>query len=301
MESGHKIGIAGETGAGKSSLLKMMAGLLQPDGGTILFEGVRVLGPDEQLLPGHGGIAYLSQHYELLNHYRVSEYLQLTCLLETKEAAHLYSLCKIDHLLDRKTTALSGGERQRVALAGALGKKPRLLLLDEPFSNLDMLQKENIKEVLAKVTGSLSVTPLIVSHDATDLLSWADTILLLQKGKIVQQGSPRSIYLHPHNRYCAGLLGPYSEVSGNWLASHFGHWRPTTTQNLIYLRPEQLDIHTGPLPAASMEATVTSVSFMGPYFLVDTVCKGQSLKVSTPKTSFQKGQLVHLSLRDWIW
>lgn len=301
FQVGHKVGIAGETGAGKSSLLKMIAGLLQPDSGAVFFEDDRVKGPAEQLLPGHPAIAYLSQHFELINHYKIKEYLQLTSLLDIEEATHLYAVCKIDHLLDRKTTELSGGERQRVALAAALGKKPRLLLLDEPFSNLDMAQKDKIKAVLDRVVSLMHVTPLIVSHDATDLLSWANTMLLLRKGKIVQQGPPRSLYLCPKDAYCAGLLGTYSQVPGDWLASIFGQQQKRGTLESIFLRPEQLSIHTLSPPPGAVEATIATVSFMGPYSLAEVQCGGQTIKVSTRQSSLQQGQIVHLALREWIW
>jgi ABC-type lipoprotein export system ATPase subunit len=145
MQAGHRLGIAGQTGAGKSSLLKMIAGLLQPDQGNLLLGGNRIKGPEEQLLPGHSSIAYLSQHFELLNNYLVEEYLQLTSVLDWASSQRLAALCDIEHVLGRKTTQLLGRGRQRVALAAALGKSPRLLLLDEPFSNLDGAQKEKDK------------------------------------------------------------------------------------------------------------------------------------------------------------
>ena len=300
LSAGHRLGIAGETGAGKSSLLKMIAGLLQPDRGEIRFEGARVLGPEERLLPGHSAIAYLSQHYELINHYRVEEFLALTSLLEAGEAEKLYALCGIDSLLQRKTTQLSGGERQRVALASALGKKPRLLLLDEPFSNLDAAQKEKIKELLIGVEQETGLTPLIVSHDAADLLSWADTIFLIQHGKIVQQGSPRALYLDPLNAYCAGLLGPYTRVAGDWLSRLAG--RPDSTAPAqVYLRPEQLTIEWRLPSDNALQATVVSVNFMGSHHLVQLWCHGQLVKVSTSVTSLQKGQQVYVSVREWIW
>ncbi|MFM8591657.1 MAG: ABC transporter ATP-binding protein [Sphingomonadales bacterium] len=301
MQAGHRLGIAGQTGAGKSSLLKMIAGLLQPDQGNLLLGGDRIKGPEEQLLPGHSSIAYLSQHFELLNNYRVEEYLQLTGVLDEASSQRLAALCDIEQVLARKTTQLSGGERQRVALAAALGKNPRLLLLDEPFSNLDGAQKEKIKAVLTNIETSLSVTLLIVSHDAADLLAWADTILLMQQGKIVQQGSPTALYLNPVNNYCASLLGPYTPVSYGWLARLANKPEREDASKTVFLRPEQLKIHLEDPPPQARPATIADVFFRGAFFEAQVYCLGQLVKVSTRINTLQKGQTVYLSVRAWIW
>src|SRR5215203_1380378 len=116
----QKIAIAGETGSGKTTLLKIIAGLIQPDEGQVVFKNEIVKGPEEQLIPGHPGIAYLSQHFELRNNYRVEEMLNLTLQLEDEQADTIFKVCRINHLLKRKTDQLSGGEKQRVALAGLL-------------------------------------------------------------------------------------------------------------------------------------------------------------------------------------
>src|SRR5580692_2230502 len=142
QQKGQKLALAGATGSGKSTLLKMIAGLLQPDEGEIWLDGQRVRGPLETLVPGHPGVAYLSQHFELWNNYRVGEILSYANDLSDEEAGTLYEMCRIDRLLGRRTDQLSGGERQRIALARLLVKPPRLLLLDEPYSNLDRIHKE---------------------------------------------------------------------------------------------------------------------------------------------------------------
>src|SRR5580704_11857710 len=151
QQRGQKLAVAGATGSGKSTLLKMIAGLVQPDAGRILLEGVRVKGPLETLEAGHPGIAYLSQHFELWNNYRVWEILSYANDLEEEESGELYTICRIDHLLQRRTDQLSGGERQRIALARLLVRPPRLLLLDEPFSNLDRVHKETLQAVVRDI------------------------------------------------------------------------------------------------------------------------------------------------------
>ncbi len=111
QEPFQKLAIAGSTGSGKTTLLKIIAGLIQPDAGEILFEGSRVKGPLERLLPGHHHIAYLSQHFELRNNYRVEELLQMANKLSNADAKLVYQVCRIDHLLKRWADELSGGER----------------------------------------------------------------------------------------------------------------------------------------------------------------------------------------------
>ncbi|MEJ0101373.1 MAG: ABC transporter ATP-binding protein [Bacteroidota bacterium] len=212
QEQFQKIAIAGETGSGKTTLLKMIAGLIQPDAGEIVFNGKKVLSPYEKLIPGHPGIAYLSQHFELRNNYRVEEELESKNLLTEKEADEIYSICRIQHLLKRRTDQLSGGERQRIVLARLLTMSPELLLLDEPFSNLDAIHKNIIKSVIYDIGEKLKITCIMVLHDAPDILSWADTILIIKDGQIIQKGIPEQVYRQPVNEYCAALLGEYSLI-----------------------------------------------------------------------------------------
>ncbi len=185
----QKIAIAGETGSGKTTLLKMIAGLIQPDTGEIQFENKRVVGPYEKLIPGHPAIAYLSQHFELRNNYSVEEELEAVNKLTGEEADNLYRICRIEHLLKRRTDQLSGGERQRIVLARLLTTSPRLLLLDEPFSNLDAVHRNIIKSVIHDISEELKITCILVSHDALDILSWSDTILVMKDGRLIQQGN----------------------------------------------------------------------------------------------------------------
>jgi iron(III) transport system ATP-binding protein len=210
LNQGERLAIAGETGSGKSTLLKIIAGLLQPDAGTVFFQGSRVLGPDEKLLPGHDKIGYLSQHFELLNNYRVEEIVEMKTVIPEQEAKRIIDLCNIGHLLTRKTTELSGGERQRVALAKTLVTNPSLLLLDEPFSNLDAIHKRAMKQTIHRLEQELGLTTIMVSHDGADLLSWASRILILQKGTIIQQGIPSEVYENPISEYAAALLGRFN-------------------------------------------------------------------------------------------
>jgi len=203
------LAIAGETGSGKSTLLKVIAGLDQPHEGRVLFEGKRVLGPDEQLIAGHPYIGFLSQHFELRNNYWVHEILEYANKLTESEATDIFHICQIDHLLGRRTNELSGGEKQRIATARLLVNSPKLLLLDEPYSNLDMIHKQTMKQVIHDISTRLGISTILVSHEPSDILPWADQLILLKEGRIVQQGHPEFVYRYPTNEYTAGLLGKY--------------------------------------------------------------------------------------------
>ncbi len=289
QHAGQKIAIAGETGSGKTTLLKMIAGLLQPDEGTVYFEGERVLGPFEKLIPGHSAIAYLSQHFELRNNYRVEEELESKNLLTDEEANKIYRICNIEHLLKRKTNELSGGERQRIVLARLLTTSPKLLVLDEPFSNLDLAQKNNIKSVLLDIGSKLGTSCIIVSHDAADTISWADTIIVIRGGQIVQQGTPQEVYNYPVDEYCAGLFGEY-----NLLSTENATAFKVDRQQLIK-RPEQFRIVAE--TTSAVIAIVQAVYFFGSYFSIDVLVNDQLLRVRTHHDKFKSGETIYLAIK----
>lgn len=206
MQQGEKIGLMGETGSGKTTLLKIIAGLIQPTSGNVFFQTKRVKGPDV-LLPGHPQIGYLSQHFELLNNYFVHEILDMHAKTTDEDAMHLYHLCKIDHLLKRKTNELSGGERQRIALAKTLISNPSLLLLDEPFSNLDGINKKIIHAVIDELFKEKNLSCIMVSHNPDEILPWADRLMILKAGAMVQLDDPASVQRKPLNPYVADIIG----------------------------------------------------------------------------------------------
>jgi len=275
QKKGQNLAIAGETGSGKSTLLKIIGGLAEPSAGVVLFEGQRVLGPTERLVPGQPGIAYLSQHFELWHNYRVEEILSYANDMTPEESAELYAICHIDHLLGRRTDALSGGERQRIALARLLVRPPRLLLLDEPFSNLDMIHKDTLKRVIRNIGEQLGITCILVSHDPLDLMAWADEVLVLRDGGVEQQGPPERIYRQPINEYVAGLFGKYNLIGKT------------------FVRPEDIDI----VEEGSLEGVVESVLFQGWYYDVEVRLKNSRVILRTTKVGIRTGESVRIALR----
>ena len=293
VAKGEKIGIAGQTGSGKSSLLKMIAGLMQPDEGRVLFHQKRVEGPDEKLIAGHPQIGYLSQHFELRNNYHVHELLEMSNQLSDEAAANIYKICDIESFLHRWTDELSGGEKQRIALAKILVAQPSLLLLDEPFSNMDVIHKKQLQKVIQQIGASLSLTCIMVSHDASELLSWADQLYLMQNGNFLQSGDPRLLYQQPLNAYCAALLGDVNLLDAS--SSLFPALRsffPDTTQWMI--RPENIQI--GGIDGIIADGKVSAIHFMGPFSLLDVKVGEQLLKVYSAQQSFNVGDTIRLSI-----
>ncbi len=262
QNKGEHLAIIGETGAGKSTLLKIIAGFIQPASGEIVFNGNKVMGPNFQLIPGEKGIAYLSQHFELRNNYRVEELLDMANKWSIAAAEKIEQLCDISHLVKRKTNELSGGEKQRVALAQQLLTKPQLLILDEPFSNLDQIHKLELKKVLKSIAAELEISIILSSHDPADILSWAHRVLVMRKGEIIQIDKTATVYFNPKDNYVAQLLG-YGKALSEELKAKIQELVPNF--NASYLRPEKvrLEEENGPIMAE-----IVSNEYLGTYYLV---------------------------------
>ena len=289
----QKLALAGESGAGKSTLLQLIAGLIQPTTGEVRIGGDRVRGPVEVLVPGHPGVAYLSQKSDLPHSLRVEQVLRYANKRPAAEAQVLYELCRIDHLLARRTDQLSGGEQQRVALARLLLGAPRLLLLDEPFSNLDRVHKRVLQSIIAELGARLGITCLLVSHDAADVLSWADEILVLQKGRLVQQGPPQRLYREPANEYTAALFGDYNLVRGPDRAALAPAVPPEGGRALL-VRPEQFQL--GAAADGGVAGTVRAVRFFGSYYELEIELSATTIRVRAGATPLAVGDVAYVSV-----
>ena len=286
----QKIAIAGESGAGKTTLLKIISGHIQPDSGTILFDGKRVIGPDEKLLPGHKHIAYLSQNYELLNNYRVEELIWFENKLSEEEATQLFEICKINHLLKRRTDQLSGGEKQRIALCMLLVKSPKMLVLDEPFSNLDLIHTNILKDVLEDITNELKITCLLTSHDPHDTLSWADEIIVMKDGEIIQQGTPEDIYNKPINEYTAGLFGRYNLLQ----AKQAGLFGIASNGNDVLMRPEHFTIAA---TGTGVKGIINKIRFQGSFYEAEVLIEDDAkIYMRITNSDWEAGKKVFVNL-----
>lgn len=289
QEALQKIAITGESGAGKSTLLKIISGHVQADGGTVLLNCERVAGPEEKLLPGHRDIAYLSQHYELHHNYVVKDLICFQMNVEDTEASRLFDICRISQLLERRTDQLSGGEKQRIALCMLLVKYPKLLVLDEPFSNLDLIHKSTLKAVLDDITGRLKITCLLASHDPQDTLSWADEIVVIKEGRIIRRGTPKEIYYKPANEYVAGIFGKY-----NWLtheqASLFGI---AANDKEVMIRPEDFSLSEN---NNGIKGIIGKISFWGNFYEAEVRIEDFVIVVRTGRNNWAKGQEVFVTI-----
>jgi len=292
LQQGQKLAIAGATGSGKTSLMKMIAGLIEPSSGTLLFQGERIKGPNERLIPGQPSIAYLSQYFELRNHYRVKDFLSMASKVPDTEANAIYTLCRIDHLLGRWTHQLSGGEKQRIALARLLITSPKLLLLDEPYSNLDLLHKNTLKTVLEDINAESNISCILVSHDPTDTLSWADEILVLKKGELIQRAKPQEVYFNPVDEYAATLFGRFNRLDEG-LAIAFAQFANKEISSGLIVRPASIKVVD---KGNGVEGRITQIRFIGSHYEIDISLEQHMLTAFTNNKQLQEGQSIYLSL-----
>ena len=290
---GQRIAVIGETGSGKSTLLKIVAGLIQPDSGEVVFENKTLSGPADKLVPGHQEVGYLSQDYDLPKFLRVEQVLEYSRTLSKEEANKIFEICQIDHLYNRKTDHISGGERQRIAIARLLITYPKILLLDEPFSNLDRGHKAILKTVIANIEEKLKIGVVLVSHDPEDILPWADTIVVMKEGRILQKGTAQSIYQKPSTEYTAGLLGnymlidPVKSIFSKYLNNGRGRKK-------VMVRPDAFRVHLK--QKRGIAGKVVSVNYFGTHDEVNIKCGGESIIVSTPPFLLKAGRKVYVSL-----
>ncbi len=291
QRQGVRLALAGESGAGKSTLLQLIAGLVQPTTGEIRIAGSKVRGPAVALVPGHPGVAYLSQRSDLPKFLRVEQVLRYASKRPAGEVEAVYAICRIGQLRTRRTDELSGGEQQRVALARLLLGGPRLLLLDEPFSNLDRVHKQAMQGIIEEVGQQLGITCLLVSHDATDTLAWADEIMVLQRGRVVQRGTPQQVYHEPATAYVAGLFGEYNLVRG---ADQAALLPGIPTDKALLVRPEQLRLGSALDGGAS--GTVRAVRFFGSHYEAEIQLATTLVRVRTSAAVVAVGEEVSVTV-----
>lgn len=214
---GELTAILGASGAGKSTLLRLIAGFDRPTSGTILLDDKVVASETEFVMPEHRGIGIVPQDSALFSHLSVADNIGFGLTKSPTKSARVKELLELVGLTEyanRKPASLSGGQQQRVALARALAPKPKLILLDEPFSALDQELRTRLREDVKRILKAENATAILVTHDQEEALSLAEKVAVLRDGKIIQAGAPTEIYNAPADLGIATFLGDSVLVDG---------------------------------------------------------------------------------------
>tara|TARA_R110002050_G_scaffold25346_10_gene67582 strand:- start:2878 stop:3846 length:969 start_codon:yes stop_codon:yes gene_type:complete len=211
--------IIGASGSGKSTLLKLIAGMEVQNEGFVYLEGEKILNPKQKLVAGYDELQLVKQDNGLFPLSTVAENISRPLLQYDKEYAseRLEILLQVFGLEDKRNSfprELSGGQQQKVAIARALSLEPEVLLLDEPFSSLDSLQKRGLLDELNLIFKTLGITVIMVTHDIQDALLLTENLCVLSEGKLLRQGKVNEIYENPQTTYVAGFFGPLNSIPG---------------------------------------------------------------------------------------
>ena len=226
VEKGKLIGLLGPSGSGKTTILRMIAGLETPDSGDIIIDGVRV----NDLAASKRGIGFVFQNYALFRYMTVYDNIAFGLRVQKADkkkiderVRELIKLIGLEGLEKRYPSQLSGGQRQRVAFARALAPNPQLLLLDEPFAAIDAKVRKELRSWLREMIEKLGVTSIIVTHDQDEAIEVADEIIITNKGRIEQTGTPIEIYHNPKTAFTASFFGEATFVDDYSKFHNFEH------------------------------------------------------------------------------
>jgi iron(III) transport system ATP-binding protein len=283
IEAGEIVGLVGGSGAGKTTLLRLIAGLEVPTAGSIVLNGRMLCDGRRSLPPEQRGIGLVFQDYALFPHLTVEENVGfgLHRLPRRRRRERIHETLELVGLADlagRYPHQLSGGQQQRAALARALAPEPAVLLLDEPFSNLDAVLKPALRDDVSRILRRAGTTALVVVHDHEDVLSLADRVAILRDGRLWQVGSPREVFATPRDDYVARLFGETNLVVGvvenGTLRTPLG---PVPTppaaagRSAVTVSVRPFDILLAPDDDVGVRATVRRVAFRAGFDEVELV------------------------------
>ncbi|MFV8440650.1 ABC transporter ATP-binding protein [Flavobacterium sp. LB2P44] len=264
IAKGQNTAIIGESGCGKSTLLKLIYGLYDLDNGEIIYNKKPILGPKYNLIPGEEYIKYLAQDFDLMPYVTVAENVGkfLSNMYPEQKKARvqeLLDMVEMTAFAKVKAKFLSGGQQQRVALARVLALEPEIILLDEPFSQIDSFRKNSLRRNLFRYLKDKGITCIIATHDSTDALSFSDETIVLQNGKVVAKGNSKTLYQNPANKYIASLFGEVNELKLSQLIALEGE-----EDVALLLYPHQLKV----VDNGMLQAVVKQCYFKGSHYLV---------------------------------
>ena len=285
--------LLGPSGCGKTTLLRIISGFVQPDEGDVVF-----MGEDITELPPHKrNVNTVFQKYALFPHLNVYENIAFPLREKKvpkdeidKKVKEMLKLVMLSGFEKRNVTSLSGGQQQRVAIARALVNHPKVLLLDEPLSALDLKLRKDMQQELKNIQKSTGITFIFVTHDQEEALSMSDTIVVMSEGVIQQIGTPVDIYNEPENAFVADFIGESNIIDGVMLEDGKARFSGQTFTCLdkgfapkepvdIVIRPEDVDIV--PVEKGMLEGVVTSVTFMGVHYEIIVDVKGFKWMIQT--------------------
>ncbi|MEC5166334.1 ABC-type Fe3+/spermidine/putrescine transport system ATPase subunit [Flavobacterium sp. PL11] len=264
ITKGKNTALIGESGCGKSTVLKLIYGLYDLDSGAILYNGKPILGPKNKLVPGEDFIKYLAQDFDLMPYITVEENIGkfLSNMYPEQKRARvqeLLDMVEMNAFAKVKAKFLSGGQQQRVALARVLALEPEILLLDEPFSQIDSFRKNALRRNLFKYLKDRGVTCIIATHDSTDALAFSDETIVIQNGRMVAQGDSKTLYENPTTKYVASLFGEVNEIKLSNLIDV-----EVADDQILLLYPHQLKV----VDNALMQVVVKQCYFKGSHYLI---------------------------------
>ena len=269
------VSVLGPSGCGKTTLIRLIAGLEQIQNGEIFLEKSLVANKNLNVPPEKRSISYVFQDFALFPHMTVLENISFAAGSKSNKKQlidQVINLSKVENFLDKYPHSLSGGEQQRVALARSIAVQPKLLLLDEPFSDLDINLKREIIDDTLHLINSLESSAIVVTHNAEEAMFLSDTILVMEKGKLLQIGTPHEIYFKPSNLYVASLFGEtnifQSKIIDNTCLTPLGRIKVSNLSNNqdvdVVIRPEaiKLNLEKSPLLNPNSGVVVDS-KFLG--------------------------------------
>ncbi|BAZ68570.1 MAG: TOBE-like domain-containing protein [Pelatocladus maniniholoensis HA4357-MV3] len=245
IKSGSLVALLGPSGSGKSTLLRLIAGLEMPDTGKIILTGKDATNQSVQ----ERNIGFVFQHYALFKHMTVRQNvafgMEIRKLPKAKvkgRVEQLLELVQLSGLGDRYPSQLSGGQRQRVALARALAAEPNVLLLDEPFGALDAKVRKDLRAWLRRLHDEVHVTTVFVTHDQEEAMEVSDEIVVMNKGRVEQVGTPADIYDHPATAFVMSFIGPVNVLPST--SNIFQNNGFDSANSEMFLRPQDVIIET---------------------------------------------------------
>ncbi len=267
LGTGQILCLVGHSGCGKSTLLRAIAGIETLDSGSIAIEGTAVSGEDVFVEPEHRRIGFMFQDYALFPHLSVRDNVAfgLGRMARGERASRVADILRrigVESLADRFPHMLSGGEQQRVALARALAPQPRLLLMDEPFSNLDRGLRDRVRQETLSIVRDLGMTAVVVTHDPEEALAIGDMVALMQKGRLVEAGTGERIYDAPWTAYAARFFSRMNVIparlTANMLETPLGRFPAPALEGMptVLLRPQSITLSAQGIAAQVLDRAI---------------------------------------------